>query len=117
MKPAKLNKYYITQGDTYSETFLFNDEDDNKIDLTLYDEIEMDIRQGADSNRTLLYSASLTSGEFSVTNVNELNVLISNTITEDWKGGTYYRDIKFTKGTTVDTYVYGEIIVREKITD
>jgi hypothetical protein len=117
MNPAKLEKYQITIGDTFEETFLFTDEDDNQIDLTVYEEIQMDIRKGTNVNQDLIYSATLSGGDITVLNINQLDIEISATETATWTTGTYYRDIKFTDGTKVKTMVYGQVIIRENITE
>ncbi len=122
MKPVQLAPYNITKGNTYKETFVFQEREGKvvtPIDLTTYLNIQQDIRKGISINSELLYSCEL--GEEIIISGEDNNVLtitISNEEIENWKGGIYYRDIKFTNDLgEIYTYAEGKLIIRQNITE
>ncbi len=121
MITAKIKPFNITRGNTYQEPLIITtyNNDDNEIPVTLTGyTITMDIRNGVTNKSPLLYSCSTGDGsiftEGDVHNIIVINIQPEETI--KWKGGKYYRDIKFEKDGEVYTYLEGIIQVRENIT-
>lgn len=122
MKPVQLAPYYVTKGNTYKETFLFQERDGTvvtPIDLTSYLNIRQDIRKGITTDSELIYACTLgdeivISGEDN----NVLTITIPKEEIETLRGGIYYRDIKFTDDQgNVFTYAEGKLIIRTNITE
>lgn len=112
----KLPTKEITKGDTFFEVYTFTDDNDQPIDLTVYDDIKMDIRRGLNERSALIYSASLDNGEIIIIDINTLSIEIPKTETVNWRGGDYHRDVRFFYGATIQTFLAGHIKVRENIT-
>jgi len=122
MIPASLTTKKIIRGDTFSELLVFNTIDasavETPIDLTIYDDIVMDLRKGISRRAPLIESFSignniLITGDDN----NELSILYPAETTDQMGAGNYYRDIRFVTGNEVKTYLYGIISVNENITE
>lgn len=95
------------RGDTWREQFLINDTDDFGVDLREYDKIEMIIRKDLNPNSPLLVQTEtpIIEGDDS----NQMTFVIPKEVTEDWKPGRYWRDIRFYRDNEVHTQLRGEI--------
>ena len=121
MKLVRLKDYILTRGDTFYRIFSFTlrtPEGREPINLTEYPVISIDIRKGITKKGELMASLSLFNGGITITgdNNNILELLYFDT--ENWKGGDYFYDIRFTDNTNKTfTYSWGKLIVRENITE
>lgn len=121
MIPATLSTKTIIRGDTFSELLVFYtlvDETETPIDLTIYDNIKMELRRG--TNRRTMLIGTFTIGDgltIGGDNNNELVINYPTTITDELSTGKYYRDIRFVSGSDVQTLLEGVIIVTENITE
>lgn len=112
----RLSTKETTRGDTFFEVYTFFGDDDTPIDLTTFSQIKMDIRRGLNERSTLIHSASLDNGEIKINSTNTLRIEIPQSETSDWRGGDYYRDVRFSKNGTTQTFLAGAIKVRDNIT-
>lgn len=112
-----LQRFYFTKGDTYIEQWFITDDDDVPYDLSIYDNIIMDIRYGISNESRLLYSLSLENGAITI-NGDDNNIIIfriEKEYTKDFATGIFFRDIKFIKGDDVKTLLKGKIEIRKNI--
>lgn len=122
MIPATLSTKTIVRGDTFSELLVFNTVVEGSsvpvpIDLTIYDNIKMELRRGTNRRTTLIKTFTIGDGlTISGDSNNELVITYSTAITDELTAGKYYRDIRFVSGSEVKTYLEGNIIVTENIT-
>jgi hypothetical protein len=113
MEAVKLDTHHITRGDEYRETFQFFD-GENPLDLTQYDSIRMDVRRGVTEDSGEMDSFALGDG-INIDPGNSARLIIQQNAIQ-WKGGQYYRDIRFIKDGVAQTFCFGFIQVRENIT-
>lgn len=103
----------ITAGDTLGRTFTFTDTNDDPIDISVYDEINMQVREEAGS--VVVAEATLENGMFSVSGASN-NVLTLNNLPMPSTPGKYKYDIEFVTATTRRTMIGGVILIKEQIT-
>lgn len=117
MRTGELNTKYLTRGDTYKEVLQFTS-NKTPMELSLFTDIRMDIRDGKTTKSPLLYSVSLGDGiEIHSTDDSVLIITIDKSETTKWSSKQYYRDIKFTTSEDEEyTYARGSIQVYENKT-
>lgn len=118
MKTAQLKNLFLTRGDTFFQALRF-ESNGEPIDLSVNNEINVDIRQGITRQGKLIKKLSLGDGLEIVGEENDvLTIKMSTEITETMRGGKYYLDVQITdEENDKYTYCWGQIIVRENITD
>ena len=109
-KPGVLD-IEVTQGEDLEVTLEITDGDNNPINLTLFDEIKMDVRESYNVNRTPLFSIDLDSGfiisgEF----FNLLKFILGEQFYASQKVEWVY-DVRFRLGTKKPRYLMGAIKV------
>lgn len=112
----EIERFYLTKGDTYEESWYLTDDDDIPYDLSIYDDIVMDIRFGISNESRLLASLSLGNG-ITIDGLNN-NILLFNIdsdITKDFSTGVFYRDIRFIENGKVQTFLKGKVEIRKNI--
>ena len=99
-------------GDIYSRSLKFTDNNDLPIDLSIYTEIEMQVRKNPGS--PVLASATLSDGDFVISGDDneylEINIQVPTT------PGSYKYDIEFTGTNIKETLIGGSFVVKPQIT-
>jgi len=99
-------------GDILNQTFTFTNADNTPIDLTIYDDIVMQVRKKP--GEAIESSGSLGDSDFSIGGVgnNELTINLQMPLVS----GTYQYDIEFIGQGIRETKIGGYIYVRPQIT-
>ena len=105
--------FKVVSGDILSRVLTFTNEDTTPYDLSIYTEIEMQVRKN--SGETVVASATLTGGEIVVSgddnNVMDLNIQMPSLV------GLYKYDIEFSGVGIKETLIRGQINLLEQITE
>jgi hypothetical protein len=116
----QLSTIEIKRGETYNIVLTFTEDADPTplpIDLSIYDNIKADFREGPAEYSTLVFSKELGDGiTISGDDDNILTISISSADTELMQEGNYYFDIRFTAGAAVSIEVEGIFNVTQNIT-
>lgn len=112
------NEILITRGDDWKYSLYFTNWEDFPLDLSTYADFDMEIRTSPSRKGKLLTTLILGNGiTVSGDDSNILNFEVSRTVTADWTAGKYYFDLRaLDADNKLDTLVWGEIKVRENIT-
>jgi hypothetical protein len=105
----------VVQGDKWAWSATFNNDDDSPYDLSIYDEIQMQIRKKSGSE--VIASGTLTGGEFAIAGEDQNILSLENVdIPSDVKG-VYQFDIEFIAEDVHETLIRGTLPIVEQITD
>lgn len=114
----ELETINLTIGDRFFESFYITDDDDFPFDLSIYEDIRMDIRYGISPNSKLLHSLGFLSGiTYNGDDNNILIMEIPSEITKDFESGLFYIDFRFIENGQVYTLLKGKIQIRKNITN
>lgn len=135
---GKLDQVEFVRGDYYVESFAFyeDEEETTPIDLTVYDEIYMDIRVEpkesskrilrlslgngisitGDNNEILMIEIESDNSELFSSSFYQLN-MSTGTLAQRTASGIYYRDIRFIINDVVFTMLNGKIKIISNITN
>ncbi len=103
------------QGDKWAWTATFTNDDDTPYDLSIYDEIQMQIRKKPGA--TVIASGTLTGGEFAIAGEDENILSLENVdIPADAKG-VYQFDVEFIATDIHETLIKGLVNIVEQITN
>lgn len=103
------------QGDKWAWTATFTNDDDTPYDLSIYDEIQMQIRKKPGA--TVIASGTLTDGEFAIAGEDQNILSLENVdIPADVKG-VYQFDVEFIATDIHETLIRGTVNIVEQITD
>ena len=118
MKTAQLNPMYLTRGDTFYQALKFQS-DGEPIDLSLNNSIEVDIRKGITRTGKLIIKLVVGDGLTIGGEDNDVLILkVDPETTNDMVGGKYYLDVQIVDSDDNKfTFAWGQIIVRENITE
>jgi tRNA threonylcarbamoyladenosine modification (KEOPS) complex Pcc1 subunit len=117
MKPSSLNTKNIIKGDTFTELFIFTDASGTPYDLTIYDDIAMDIRRTPNERGDAVASLKLNDGITIDGSVgNRLVIRVSAEDTNGMRSGIHYRDVRVVLGDSVNTILSGQLVVYDNIT-
>jgi hypothetical protein len=128
MKPARLNTINITRSSAAMEAFSFTytepagdsgDDVETALDLSQYDDVRMQVRNGESYEADLVYTLDLTDGITIAGDDNEqLNLEHSSNHTELFEAdGEYWRDIMLVVGDESFIVARGKINVQFNITE
>jgi hypothetical protein len=102
------------QGDNWAWTATFVDDTDQPIDLSVYDDVQMEIRKKP--NADVIASATLIGADFSVigddSNILSLDICYIPTDVQ----GVYQWDVQFVLGGNVETKIRGTLNILPEIT-
>jgi hypothetical protein len=103
------------QGDKWAWSATFTNDDDTPYDLSIYDEIQMQIRKKPGSE--VIASGTLTGGEFGIGGEDQNILSLENVdIPADVKG-VYQFDVEFIATDIHETLIRGTVTIMEQITD
>ena len=103
----------IFKGDTFDDLEFAISIDGTPLDLTLY-EIESKFKK---SSKTGEESKSVSVDD-GITLVDALSGRFKiDSFNQNWSVGTYYYDIQFTKGTEINTYIEGTLVIKQDVTN
>lgn len=106
--------YHIktTAGDIYAQTFTWNSEDGEPIDLSIYTDIKMQIKQTYDGE--VLSEASISEGGITIGGDDNNKIYLSIEIPET--PGNYLYDMEFTATGVRETKLRGKVFVNPQVT-
>jgi hypothetical protein len=104
-----------TQGDKWAWTMRFVNDDETPIDLTIYDEIQMEIRKKPGSE--VIASGTLTGGEFAVIGEDDNVLSLEDVQIPDNAKGLYRFDVEFIATGIHETLLRGTLNIIEQITN
>ena len=102
------------QGDNWAWTATFVDDADDPIDLTIYDDVQMEIRKKPGS--TVIASAYLTSNDFSIIGTDSNVLSLNNCYIPDDVQGVYQFDVQLVLAGQVETVIRGTLNILPEIT-
>jgi len=102
------------QGDKWAWTATFTNDDDTPYDLTIYDEIQMQIRKKPGTE--VIASGSLTGGEFAVIGDDDNVLSLEDVQLPDDAKGLYMFDVEFIATGIHETLLRGTVNIVEQIT-
>ena len=105
--------FILKEGMVWNQEMQFSDYLNNPIDLSQYTEIHLQCRfkKGAD----VIFEAKLSTGEFTVSGVDN-DTLTINVAIPDSSQGSYQYDVDFIATDVNDCYLKGAIIITPQIT-
>jgi hypothetical protein len=102
------------QGDKWAWTAAFTNDDDTPYDLTIYDEIQMQIRKKPGTE--VIASGSLGGGEFAVIGEDDNVLSLEDVQIPDDVKGLYMFDVEFIATGIHETLMRGTVNIVEQIT-
>ncbi len=116
IRPVKIQDVRISEGDNLSFSIaLFKDYKKKVLfDLSIYDNILLQVRTRSDSEGDLILGADLGNG-VEIDAVTD-NIILIDAGNFEEKAGRYYYDIKLLKNGKIETPCYGMIEVINKVT-
>lgn len=102
------------QGDNWAWTATFVDDADDPIDLTIYDDVQMEIRKKPGS--TVIASAYLTGNDFSIIGTDNNVLSLDTCYIPDDVQGVYQFDVQLVLAGQVETVIRGTLNILPEIT-
>lgn len=102
------------QGDNWAWTATFVDDADDPIDLTIYDDVQMEIRKKPGS--TVIASAYLTGNDFSIIGTDSNVLSLDTCYIPDDVQGVYQFDVQLVLAGQVETVIRGTLNILPEIT-
>jgi hypothetical protein len=102
------------QGDNWAWTATFVDDADDPIDLTIYDDVQMEIRKKPGS--TVIASAYLTGNDFSIIGTDSNVLSLDSCYIPDDVQGVYQFDVQLVLAGQVETVIRGTLNILPEIT-
>jgi hypothetical protein len=102
------------QGDKWAWTAAFTNDDDTPYDLTVYDEIQMQIRKKP--GMEVIASGSLGGGEFAVIGEDDNVLSLEDVQIPDDVKGLYMFDVEFIATGIHETLIRGSVNIVDQIT-
>ena len=103
------------QGDKWAWSATFTNDDNTPYDLSIYDEIQMQIRKKPGSE--VIASGTLTGGEFAIAGEDQNILSLENVDLPSDAKGVYQFDVEFLAEDVHETLIRGTVTILEQITD